>query len=168
MKELAADGIPVAVSCRVLKLSRAPYYRWLKTPVSEAELVEAYRANALFDAHADDPQFGHRLLADEARDSGQDMCEPPRGRSAQKTSGGHLLGRRKARMGRNRARQFMMICVRMRISTALPATGSKQTLSMTCGSRTFLSTQLEKASSIFAPSRMHSRGGSWGIPSDLG
>ena len=168
MRELAVDGISISVSLRVLKLSRAPYYRWLKQPVSDTEWREAYRANALYDAHKDDPQFGYRLLANEAEDSGQDMCRPPRGRSAQKTSGGPLLGRRKARMGRNRARQFMMICVRMRISTALPATGSKQTLSMTCGSRTFLSTQLEKASSIFAPSRMHSRGGSWGIPSDLG
>ncbi len=26
--ELAADGIPVTVSCRVLKLTRQPYYRW--------------------------------------------------------------------------------------------------------------------------------------------
>ena len=53
MKELAADGIPVAVTCRVLKLSRQPYYRWLADPITEAELIEAYRANALFDAHAD-------------------------------------------------------------------------------------------------------------------
>ena len=37
MRELAADGIPVAVSCRVLKLSRQPYYRWLAAPVPEAE-----------------------------------------------------------------------------------------------------------------------------------
>ena len=116
MKELAADGIPVAVSRSVLKLSRAPYYRWLKTPVSEAELVEAYRANALFDAHQDDPQFGHRLLADEARDSGQDMCRPPRGRSAQKTSGGLLLGRRRAETGRSLALRSMMICAPMKIS----------------------------------------------------
>lgn len=75
MKELAADGIPIVVSLRVLTLSRAPYYRWLKSPVSEAELVEAYRANALFDAHQDDPQFGHRLLADEATGAGEVMCD---------------------------------------------------------------------------------------------
>jgi len=31
----------------------------------EADVVEAYRANALFDADADDPEFGHRYLADE-------------------------------------------------------------------------------------------------------
>ncbi len=75
MSELAADGIPVAVSLRVLKLSRAPDYRWLKEPVTAAELAEAYRADALFDAHGDDPQFGHRLLADEARDAGHAMCD---------------------------------------------------------------------------------------------
>ena len=70
MKELAEDGIPVTVSCAVLKLARQPYYRWLQQPVTTRELTEAYRANALFDAHRDDPQFGHRFLADEARQGG--------------------------------------------------------------------------------------------------
>jgi hypothetical protein len=60
VKELAGDGVPVTVTCRVLKLARQPYYRWLKRPITDAELVEAYRANALFDAHRDDPEFGHR------------------------------------------------------------------------------------------------------------
>lgn len=75
MTELAVTGIPVTVTCRVLKLSRQPYYRWLADPVMPSELVEAYRANALFDAHLDDPEFGHRLLADEARDAGQVMAD---------------------------------------------------------------------------------------------
>ena len=75
MTELAADGIPVAVTCRVLKLSRQPYYRWLAGPVTPSEVVEAYRANALFDALQDDPEFGHRLLADEARDNGEAMSD---------------------------------------------------------------------------------------------
>ena len=39
MSELAADGIPVAVTCRVLKLARQPYYRWLAQPVTDAELA---------------------------------------------------------------------------------------------------------------------------------
>ncbi len=64
MSELAADGIPVAVTCRVLKIARQPYYRWFAQPVTTAELVEAYRANALVDAHRDDPEFGYRFLAD--------------------------------------------------------------------------------------------------------
>ena len=54
MTELAEAGIPVAVTCRVLKLSRQPYYRWLANPITISEVVEAYRANALFDAHRDD------------------------------------------------------------------------------------------------------------------
>ena len=28
-RELADDGIPVAVTCRVLKIARQHYYRWL-------------------------------------------------------------------------------------------------------------------------------------------
>jgi len=70
--ELAADGIPVTVSCRVLKLARQPYYRWLANPITESELIEAYRANALFDARVDDPEFGYRLLADGAADGAAD------------------------------------------------------------------------------------------------
>ena len=75
MNELAADGIPVAVTCRVLKLARQPYYRWRANPVTDAERVEAYRANALFDAHRDDPEFGYRYLVEEARQAGEPMAE---------------------------------------------------------------------------------------------
>jgi transposase InsO family protein len=73
VRELAVDGIPVTVTCRVLKIARQPYYRWLAAPVTDAELQAAYRANALFDAHRDDPEFGYRFLVDEARDAGQPM-----------------------------------------------------------------------------------------------
>jgi putative transposase len=65
----------VAVTCRVLNIARQPYYRWLARPVSDAELVEAYRANALVDAHRDDPEFGYRFLVDEARSTGEPMAE---------------------------------------------------------------------------------------------
>jgi len=75
VRELAADGVPVAVACRVLKLSRQPYYRWLANPITEADLRAAHRANALFDAHRDDPEFGYRFLADEARSAGEAMAE---------------------------------------------------------------------------------------------
>ncbi len=51
------------------------YYRWLANPITDAELVEAYRANALFDAHRDDPEFGYRYLVEEARDAGEPMAE---------------------------------------------------------------------------------------------
>jgi hypothetical protein len=75
VKELAANGIPVAVTCLVLKLARQPYYRWLADPITDAEYVAAHRANALFDAHRDDPEFGYRFLVEEARDAGHPMAE---------------------------------------------------------------------------------------------
>ena len=75
MSELAGDGIPVAVSLRVLKLSRQPYYRWRKHRVTASQLRAAYRANALFDAHRDDPEFGSRFLTVEAHAAGEVMCE---------------------------------------------------------------------------------------------
>ena len=70
VSELADDGIPVTVSCRVLKLARQPYYRWRNDPVRDADVLRAYRINALHDAHHDDPTFGYRYLADEARRAG--------------------------------------------------------------------------------------------------
>jgi putative transposase len=78
VRELAATyapvRVPVAVTCRVLKIARQPYYRWLATPVTSSELVRAYRADALFDAHRDDPEFGYRFLLDEAAANGQPMA----------------------------------------------------------------------------------------------
>jgi hypothetical protein len=79
VRELAAKDapirVPVTVTCRVLKIARQPYYRWLANPVTDAELEQAYRANALFDAHKDDPEFGYRFLLDEAREAGEPMAE---------------------------------------------------------------------------------------------
>lgn len=67
VRELAGDGIHVTVTCRVLKIARQPYYRWQQQPVTESEWAQAHLANALFDAHHDDPEFGYRFLADEAK-----------------------------------------------------------------------------------------------------
>jgi putative transposase len=75
VRELAGDGVPVTVTCRVLKISRQPYYRWLDRPVSDAELGEAWLANAVFDAHRDDPEFGYRFLADEVRAAGFEVSD---------------------------------------------------------------------------------------------
>jgi transposase InsO family protein len=99
VKELAADGIPVAVTCRVLKLARQPYYRWLADPITEAELAEAYRANALFDAHRDDPEFGYRFLAAEAGDAGESMAERTAWRICSNNSWFSAFGKR--RRGKN-------------------------------------------------------------------
>jgi putative transposase len=100
VKELAADRIPVAVTCRVLKLARQPYYRWLADPITAGEVVEAYRANALFDAHRDDPEFGHRLLADEAREAGENMADRTAWRIASENGWWSAFGKKRGRNGK--------------------------------------------------------------------
>lgn len=100
MTELAAAGIPVTVTCRVLKLSRQPYYRWLVDPIRPSEVVEAYRANALFDAHRDDPEFGHRLLADEARDAGEAMADRTAWRIASENGWWSVFGKKRGKNGK--------------------------------------------------------------------
>jgi len=97
VKELAADGIPVQVSCRVLKLSRQPYYRWLRSPVSDREIMQAYRANAIYDAHLEDPEFGHRFLADEARHAGESMCDRTAWRICRDNGWWSVFGKKKSR-----------------------------------------------------------------------
>ena len=44
-------------------------------PITDAQWVQAHRANALFDVHCDDPEFGYRFLVDEARGQGQVMAD---------------------------------------------------------------------------------------------
>ena len=100
VSELAADGIPVVVSCRVLKLARQPYYRWLRDPVTRRELEEAYRANALFDAHRDDPEFGYRLLADEARDVGEPMSDRTAWRITSANAWWSAFGKKRSKNGK--------------------------------------------------------------------
>ena len=100
MTELAVSGIPVTVTCRVLKLARQPYYRWLAAPITEGEIVEAHRANALFDAHHDDPEFGHRLLADEARYAGQVMADRTAWRICRDNAWWSSFGKKRGRKGK--------------------------------------------------------------------
>jgi putative transposase len=100
VRELAVDGIPVTVTCRVLKIARQPYYRWLKCPVTDAERVAAYRANALFDAHRDDPEFGYRFLLDEAREAGESMAERTAWRICSELGWWSAFGKKRGRNGK--------------------------------------------------------------------
>ncbi|MET8576556.1 hypothetical protein [Streptomyces sp. NPDC005012] len=90
----------MAVTCRVLGLARQPNYRWPPSPVPDAELTEAHRANALFDAHRDDPEFGHRFLVGEARAAGQAMAERTRWRICRDNSLWSVFDKHKGR-GKN-------------------------------------------------------------------
>jgi hypothetical protein len=77
----------------MLNIARQPYYLWLANPLSDGELDDAWLANAVYDAHRDDPEFGYRFLADEARAAPATTPETARsGGSALRTvSGGRLF-----------------------------------------------------------------------------
>jgi transposase InsO family protein len=63
--DLAAEGFPVAVTCRVLGFSAQAFYAWKRSPLCQRDWDEAHLINAAVDIHADDPAFGYRFIADE-------------------------------------------------------------------------------------------------------
>ncbi len=65
VRDLAADAIPVAVTCRVLGFSKQAFYAWCKSPVTQRDWDDAHLLNAARDIHHDDPEFGYRFIADE-------------------------------------------------------------------------------------------------------
>ena len=68
--DLAADGVPVAVACRVLGFSKQAFYKWAAKPCSDRDWDEAHLINAAIDVHRDDPMFGYRFIADELAAAG--------------------------------------------------------------------------------------------------
>jgi putative transposase len=70
VQELAADRIPVVVTCRVLGFSKQAFYKWRATPVSRRDWDDAHLINAAVDIHHDDPEFGYRFIADELVEKG--------------------------------------------------------------------------------------------------
>ena len=73
--DLAADKVPVAVTCRVLGFSRQAFYAWNTRPVSTRDLDDAYLTHAARAIHADDPGFGYRFVADELSAAGHRASE---------------------------------------------------------------------------------------------
>lgn len=63
--ELASDGIPVVVACRVLGFTPQAFHKWRKHPISDRDWANAHLLNAAHDIHRDDPTFGYRFIADE-------------------------------------------------------------------------------------------------------
>jgi hypothetical protein len=67
-RELAADGIDVAVACRVLELSRSSYYDWLSRPASQRDLEDAYLIDEIREIHsASRDTYGAPRIHDELR-----------------------------------------------------------------------------------------------------
>src|SRR5699024_3413943 len=79
---------------------RQPYYRWRKQQFTRAELVEAYRANALLDAHRDDPEYGYRFLVGEAAEAGEVMSERTAWRICRDNQWWSVFGKKRAKNGK--------------------------------------------------------------------
>jgi len=67
---------------------------------TDADWVQAHRANALFDAHREDLEVGYRLLADEAHEAGQVMADRTAWRICSTNGWRSVFGKPKARPGR--------------------------------------------------------------------
>jgi putative transposase len=63
--ELAAEGVAVSVTCRVLQFSKQAYYKWLRDPVSDRDWDDAHLINKAFDVHRADRTLGYRFIKDE-------------------------------------------------------------------------------------------------------
>jgi putative transposase len=55
VRDLAADGIPVVVTCRVLGFTPQAFYKWRSNPISARDWSDAHLVDAARQVHADDP-----------------------------------------------------------------------------------------------------------------
>ncbi len=70
VRDLAAEGVPVRLTCGVLGFSTQAFYKWQANPCSARDVDDAHLTNAIVDVHADDPEFGYRFIADELEAAG--------------------------------------------------------------------------------------------------
>jgi len=75
VRDLAAEGFPVRLTCGVLGFSAQAFYKWQANPVSDRDWSDAHVTNAIVDVHADDPEFGYRFIADELEAAGSPANE---------------------------------------------------------------------------------------------
>lgn len=65
VRDLAASGIPVVVTCRVLGFTPQAFYKWRARPVCDRDWSDAHLVDAAREVHTDDPVFGYRFITDE-------------------------------------------------------------------------------------------------------
>jgi putative transposase len=75
VRDLAAEGFPVRLTCGVLGFSAQAFYKWRARPCSDRDYADARLTNALVDLHGDDPEFGYRFLTDELEAAGHTVGE---------------------------------------------------------------------------------------------
>jgi transposase InsO family protein len=75
VRDLAAEGIPVRLTCGTFGFSAQAFYKWQIRPCSDRDWADAHVTNLIVDAHRDDPTFGYRFIADELAAVGHDVNE---------------------------------------------------------------------------------------------
>ena len=75
VRDLAAEGFSVRLTCGTLGFSPQAFYKWQTKPCSDRDLDDAWLTNTLVDLHGDDPEFGYRFLTDELHDAGVQVGE---------------------------------------------------------------------------------------------
>jgi transposase InsO family protein len=75
VRDLAAEGFPVRLTCGVLGFSAQAFYKWRAQPVSTREWIDARLTNAIVDVHDAEPEFGYRFIADELHRAGHEVGE---------------------------------------------------------------------------------------------
>ena len=75
VRDLAAEGIPVRLTCGTLGFSAQAFSKWQIRPCSDRDWADAHVTNLIVDAHRDDPTFGYRFIADELAAVGHDVDE---------------------------------------------------------------------------------------------
>ncbi len=75
VRDLAAEGFPVRLTCGVLGFSPQAFYKWQAQPVCQRDLDDAHLVNVIRDVHEDDPEFGYRFISDELERAGHSVGE---------------------------------------------------------------------------------------------
>ena len=75
VKELAAEGFPVRLTCGVLGFTHQAFYAWRADPCSARGYEDAHLVNAIREVHEDDPEFGYRFISDELERAGHQASE---------------------------------------------------------------------------------------------
>ena len=75
VRDLAAEGFPVRLTCGVLGFSPQAFYKWQRQPCSARDLEDAHLVNVIRGVHEDDPEFGYRFIADELERAGHKVGE---------------------------------------------------------------------------------------------
>ena len=74
VRDLAAEGFPVRLTCGVLGFSAQAFYKWQTRPCSDRDWADAHTTNVIVDVHGDDPEFGYRFIADELERDERCQC----------------------------------------------------------------------------------------------